>query len=228
MTRLLAIDCSAGACSAAVAENAETRAYELLRLSRGHSEVVMPMVERVLAEAGWRAGDLDVVAATIGPGSFTGLRIGLAAARGLALAVGARTVPVTSLEALARAAGSGAPLLAALDSKRGDLFCQWFDADGRALDAPAVRTAEEAVTLAPALGPGGSFRVAGDAAEAVTAAALAAGRTASAVEGCDVPDAWSVAALAAERAAAGGDGPLRPLYLKAPAVTPPTVGLPAS
>lgn len=218
MSRLLALDCSAAACSAAVAENGETRAFELLRLTRGHSEVVVPMVERVLAEAGRTAGEIDVVAATIGPGSFTGLRIGLAAARGLALAVGARTVPVTSLEALAHAAGpSDTPLLAALDSKRGDLFCQWFDARGRAVDEPAVRTAAEAVALAP----GAVFRVAGDAVEAVLSAATAAGHSALVVAGCDVPDARSVAAVAAARAAAGGEGPLRPLYLKAPAVTPP-------
>lgn len=218
MSRLLAIDCSAGACSAAVAEDGETKAFERLRLARGHSEVVMPMVERVLAEAGRTAGDIDVVAATIGPGSFTGLRIGLAAARGLALAVGARTVPVTSLEALAHAAGpSETPLLVALDSKRGDLFCQWFDGGGRAVDEPSVRMAAEAVALAP----GAVFRVAGDAAEALLTAAAVAGKSAVVSDGCDVPDARSVAAVALARAAAGGDGPLRPLYLKAPAVTMP-------
>ena len=218
MRRLLAIDCSAGACSAAVVENGETRAFELLHLTRGHSEVVMPMVERVLIQAGWTAADLEGIAATVGPGSFTGLRIGLAAARGLALAVGARTVPVTSMEALAHAAGpADSPLLAALDSKRGDLFCQWFDGRGRPLDDPAVRTAAEAVALAPSA----TFRVAGDAAEAVAAAATQAGRSVRVVEGCEVPDARSVAAVALARAEVGGKGPLRPLYLKAPAVTMP-------
>lgn len=218
MSRLLAIDCSAGACSVAVAANGNVSATELLRLTRGHSEVIMPMVERVLAEAGWTAGDLDAIAATVGPGSFTGLRIGLAAARGLALATGARTVPVTSLEALAHAAGlAETPVLAALDSKRGDLFCQWFAADGRPIGEPSVRTAAEAVALAPAA----PFRVAGDASEAVVVAAGEAGLSAVVLEGCDIPDARSVAAVATVRLAAGGEGPLRPLYLRAPAVTMP-------
>jgi tRNA threonylcarbamoyladenosine biosynthesis protein TsaB len=218
MSRLLAIDCSAGACSVALAEAGEIRAAARLRLTRGHSEVILPMVERVLAEAGCTADSLDVVAATVGPGSFTGLRIGLAAARGLALAVGARTVPVTSLEALAHAAGpADTPLLAALDSKRGDLFCQWFDGAGGPMDAPAVRLVADAVALAPAP----AFRVAGDAADAVIAAAAAAGRTALFVDTCELPDAVSVAALAVARLASGEEGPLRPLYLRAPAVTMP-------
>ena len=178
----------------------------------------MPMVERVLAEAGWEAGTLDAIAATVGPGSFTGLRIGLAAARGLALATGARTIPVTSLEALAYAAGDAdLPLLAALDSKRGDLFCQWFDAHDSPLGEPSVRTAADAVALAPAA----SFRVAGDAVDAVAAAAAERGQAARVVNGCGVPDARSVAIIGASRLAAGDEGPLRPLYLRAPAVTVP-------
>ncbi|WPZ35587.1 tRNA (adenosine(37)-N6)-threonylcarbamoyltransferase complex dimerization subunit type 1 TsaB [Thalassobaculum sp. OXR-137] len=218
MSRLLAIDCSAGACSVALAEEGEIRAAARLRLTRGHSEVILPMVERVLAEAGCTADSLDAVAATVGPGSFTGLRIGLAAARGLALAVGARTVPVTSLEALAHAAGpADTPLLAALDSKRGDLFCQWFDGAGRPVDVPSVRLAADAVALAPAP----AFRSAGDAADAVTDAAAPAGKTVTVEADCEVPDAVSVAAVAAVRLAAGGEGPLRPLYLRAPAVNLP-------
>ena len=219
MIRLLAIDCSAGACSVALAEGGEIGACGLQHLTRGHSEVIMPMVERVLAEAGWKTADLGAIAATVGPGSFTGLRIGLAAARGLALAVGARTVPVTSLEALSEAAGPGeTPLLAALDSKRGDLFCQWFDKDGRPLDQPAVRSAIEALGAigAPA------FRLAGDAGELVTSASTDAGKSVSVLDDCTVPDARAVAAVAARRLAAGEEGPLRPLYLRAPAVTTPS------
>ncbi|MDF1791746.1 MAG: tRNA (adenosine(37)-N6)-threonylcarbamoyltransferase complex dimerization subunit type 1 TsaB [Thalassobaculaceae bacterium] len=218
MSLLLAIDSSAGACSVAVAESGEPRAFEVLRLSRGHAEVLMPMVERVLVGAGCTACDIRVVTATIGPGSFTGLRIGLAAARGLALAVDARTVPVTSLAALAHAAGcSDMPLLTVLDSKRGDVYAQWFDGAGAALAGPAVMTVSEAVALAPAQ----RFRLAGDVADALVAAARDAGREAVVLDGCDLPDARSVAAVAADRLAAGEDGPLRPLYLRAPAVNLP-------
>lgn len=230
MNLLLAIDCSAGACSVAVAEDAEVRAHEALRLARGHAEVLMPMVERVLAEADCTAQEIGVVAATVGPGSFTGMRIGLAAARGLALAVGARTVPVTSLEAIAHAAGLAAaqaadppmtPLLVALDSKRGDLYAQWFEAGGQAMGDPDVLTAPAAVAGSVAMPGAAAIRVAGDMMGDLVEAAAAAGLEAVPVEGCDVPDARSVAAVALGRLAAGGAGPLRPLYLRPPAVNLP-------
>ncbi len=222
MTLILALDSAAGACSVAVSEGANLLAYEGCRLSRGHAEALMSMVARVLSRSGRDAGALDAVAATVGPGSFTGLRIGLAAARGLALAIDARTVPVTTLEALAHAAGpSDRPLLAALDSKRGDLYAQWFDPSGRPLGDPAVMSAAAAVAAAPSP----AVRFVGDAADRLLEAAggleHAAGLRAEAVADCDVPDARSVAALAAGRLAAGRAGPLRPLYLRAPAVNLP-------
>lgn len=218
MTLLLALDCSAGACSVAVADGGKSRAFEHLDLARGHAEVLMPMIERVLNEAGCTARDLDAVAATVGPGSFTGLRIGLAAARGLALAVGARTIPVTSLEAIARAAGdSGLPLLVGLDTKRGDFYVQWFDPSGRSMGEPTIMEAVNAVRAAPHR----MFRVAGDGADPLAAAAMAEDRRADVVASCRVPDARFVAALADMRLATGGEGPLRPLYLRAPAVNPP-------
>lgn len=218
MSLLIALDCSAGACSVAVTDAGEPRAFERMDLVRGHAEVLMPMVERVLADAGCTACDLESVAATVGPGSFTGLRIGLAAARGLALAVGARTVPVTSLEAIAHdAGGSDLPLLVGLDTKRGDLYVQWFDPAGRPLGEPAIMEAADAVRG----GVCAAFRVAGDRTDALVAAAETEGRQAEVLPSCRVPDARAVAAIAEIRLAAGGDGPLRPLYLRAPAVNLP-------
>lgn len=187
----------------------------------------MPLVDRVLAEAGCKAADLAAVAATVGPGSFTGLRIGLAAARGFALAVGARTVPVTSLEAIAhevfhrQSAGgdrdAGLPLLVGLDTKRGDLYAQWFEASGRPLGDPAVLTAADAIRTAP----GPAVRLAGDGAPDLNAAGRDTGLTVAAPTGPAAPDARSVAAIAESRLAHGRDGPLRPLYLRAPAVNLP-------
>lgn len=215
MTVLLALDCAAGACSVALFDGRKPQAHEACRLSRGHAEVLMPMVDRVLKAAGRTAGDIDAVAATVGPGSFTGLRIGLAAARGLALAVGARTVPVTTLEALAHAAGpSDTPVLAALDTKRGDLYAQWFDAGGVPVGAPAAMEADAALSLAPAQ----RVRLVGDSTGLLAERAAARGLDAAVVDGSDVPDARHVAALAVARLETDGPGELRPLYLRAPAV----------
>lgn len=215
MTLLLALDSAAGACSVAVARDGIMLAHEMLRMDRGHSETLVAMIARVSAAAGCRQSDIAVVAATVGPGSFTGVRIGLAAARGLALAVSARTVPVTSLEAIAHACGTGPhPLLVVLDSKRGDVYAQWFSGAGAALGGATAASPSAVLARAPA----SPIRVAGDAAPAMLAAAREAGVTAEPVGGTDVPDARSVAAIASRRVAEGGTGPLSPLYLRAPDV----------
>jgi tRNA threonylcarbamoyladenosine biosynthesis protein TsaB len=99
---VLAFDTSAGACSAAVLGGDGTvLARRCEALERGHAERLLPMLRDVLAEAGVEIADLALLAVTIGPGTFTGIRIGLAAARGLALASGLPLVGVTSLEAVA-------------------------------------------------------------------------------------------------------------------------------
>ena len=92
-----------------------------------HAERLFPAVERVLAEAGWRREQLDAIACDIGPGSFTGVRVGLASAKGMALALDVPLWPVGSLEAMAAAAFALAPdgpdsVGCALDARRGELF----------------------------------------------------------------------------------------------------------
>jgi tRNA threonylcarbamoyladenosine biosynthesis protein TsaB len=86
--RVLAIDTALGACSAALLDTkrAAVTAHESLAMQRGHAEVLMPLVKRVMEHAGLAFADLDRIAVTTGPGSFTGLRVGIAAARGLGLA----------------------------------------------------------------------------------------------------------------------------------------------
>ena len=220
MTRLLALDCSAGACSVAVRDDAGVLAAAGTAMSRGHAEALMPMVQQVMGEAGFGWDGLDAVAATVGPGSFTGVRIGLAAARGIALAASMPTVPVTTLEAVAEAAGTGAgPLLVVLDSKRSDYYGQWFGPAGDALDAPRAATLEALLAAGPAAT--GGCRVAGDAAPGFLAAAGDAGTELRMVAGSG-PDARAVAAVALRRLASGGAAPLTPLYLRAPDVTPPS------
>jgi len=99
--RILAFDTALGACSAAVWADGLVLARAFEPRSRGHAEALLPMIEAVLAEAGLRLDALDRLAVTVGPGSFAGTRVGLAAARGLALATGLPLVGVTTLEAVA-------------------------------------------------------------------------------------------------------------------------------
>lgn len=224
--RILAIDTAAGACSAAVWDGGRVH-QRLLEMSRGHAEALLPLVLATLADAGRSFADLDLLAVTIGPGAFTGLRIGLAAARGLALATGLPCIGVTTLEAVAAAVPAsetaGRPLLVALDSKRGDVYAQAFIDGEKASEAVVVAPAGLARLLAavPVL-PAGPLAVAGDAAAMVLPALAAAGIAAAAASGPGYPLAAHVAAIAAGRTPAGGAPlpPPSPLYLRPPATGP--------
>ncbi|MEK9754465.1 MAG: tRNA (adenosine(37)-N6)-threonylcarbamoyltransferase complex dimerization subunit type 1 TsaB, partial [Rhodospirillaceae bacterium] len=127
---ILAIDTSTAACSVALWRDGAVVAARLEMLGRGHAENLMPMADVVLEEAGVAAEALTLVAVTTGPGAFTGLRLGLAAARGLTLALGVPCAGFTTTETLAAAvaAEAGEAIVAALDSKRGDFYVQVFDA----------------------------------------------------------------------------------------------------
>ncbi|AHC73402.1 peptidase M22, glycoprotease [Candidatus Endolissoclinum faulkneri L5] len=213
MSLVLAISCYTSSCSVAVANSGKTIAFKTLHISQGHAEVVIPMIELVMADAGCKVSDIEAVAAMVGPGSFTGIRIGLAAAKGIALAMGMPTVPVDSITALAYTAGnSDIPLLVALDNKNGNLICQWFTDNGSSINDLCLCTATEAVCLSPTV----SFRVAGNVSEKVVLAATEAKKTAYVVQRCDVPDIRSIAILANDRLAIGAYGPLLPIYLRNP------------
>src|SRR5579872_2478679 len=101
--RILAIDTALAACSAAVldTEQAVISAHESLAMTRGHAEALMPLVARVLDRAKCDFSEIDRIAVTTGPGSFTGLRVGISAARGLALAAGKPAVGLSTLAAYA-------------------------------------------------------------------------------------------------------------------------------
>ena len=179
-----------------------------------------------MAEARLAPGDLDVVAAAIGPGGFTGIRVGLAAARGIALATDARLIGVSGFAAVAYAlapggyaASDGARLLVALDSRREDLYVELFAQDLTAPLAPP-----EAVLpsrLPDYVGEAhGSLLIAGDAAEA--AAAALQGRLGVHLLPDSAPDALGVVAAALEAGLSGpAQAPVRPLYLRPPDVTFP-------
>ena len=117
---ILAIDTALDACAAAVldTETAELRAQESLPIKRGHAESLMPLIARVMQSANLAFTALDRIAVTVGPGSFTGLRVGISAARGLALAAERPAVGLTTLSAYAAAVegqSGTAPVISAID-----------------------------------------------------------------------------------------------------------------
>lgn len=225
---LLALDTALDACSAAVWADGRTRAHRRADMRRGHAEALMLMVAAVMAEAGVGVDRLDALAVTVGPGHFTGLRIGLAAARGLALAGRLPLLGVSTLEAVAHgvsaAERAGSVLAVALETKRADLYVQAFESRGAALAPPCACLPEEAAARLPV----GPVLLAGDGGPRLRAALAAAGRAPDAAPSTapTVPDATGVAAIAAARIERDGPPspaapPPSPLYLRPPDVTDP-------
>ena len=118
----LALDCAANACSVAVARGGKLLASHWRRMERGHAEAAPVMLERAMADAGAAFPEISRIIVTRGPGSFTGIRIALAAARGLALVTGAEVAAVPTFEALRPAEPPDGRLFAVLDTKRGSLY----------------------------------------------------------------------------------------------------------
>ena len=175
--RILAIDTSCGAASVAVVESGRDRAAwrsSAASMARGHAEALAPMVEEAALGVEGGFATLDRIAVTTGPGSFTGIRVGLAMARAMGLALGVPVVGVSTLAAFA------APLLseprpgviaAAIDARHGSVYFQLFEASGRPLGPPrcdALRECVRGIGAGPAL-------LAGDAAALVATEAHRAG-----------------------------------------------------
>jgi tRNA threonylcarbamoyladenosine biosynthesis protein TsaB len=206
---ILALETSGSLCSVAVLASGALAAHRREAMARGHAEALLPMIRESMTEARLGFPALDLVAVTVGPGAFTGIRIGLAAARGIGLAAGKPVLGLTTFEAIAEAAGWPPRLLAAVDSRREDVVFLQFLPDG-----PAAPVAPDAVADWV---PPGNIVVAGDAA-ALVAARL--GRRAELRE--IVADAADVARLAAKRWRPGERcDPPRPLYLRAADTTLP-------
>jgi tRNA threonylcarbamoyladenosine biosynthesis protein TsaB len=203
---ILALDTCMDACQVALVSGERTLAWISEPMQRGHQERLAPMAAEVLAQARLAPAALDRIAVTVGPGSFTGLRVGLAFAKGLALALDRPCVGVGTLEALALGAGEGF-VAACLDARRGRVYLQAFEA-GRAVMAPDVLDIEVAAARIAEVWTGGPARLVGSGAPLIAAVLPTA-----LVEAVAVPDVRLVARLAATRAA--GPGP-RPLYLRAP------------
>ena len=149
--RVLAIDTALEACSAAVldTELGTIVAHESLPMLRGHAEALLPLIARVMDRAGLEFAALDRIAVTTGPGSFTGLRVGIAAARGIALAAGKPAVGLSTLAAYAApfvAADDTLSVVAVIDARHDHVYLQVFGPGGRTIVAPraAPRVRERA------------------------------------------------------------------------------------
>lgn len=215
---ILAIDTALGACACCVldADSGQLIAARSLPMARGHAEALMPVIAEVMNQSGVGYARLDRIAVTTGPGSFTGLRVGLSAARGIALAAGKPAIGVTTLTAYCAphiSEHGRDPVICAIDARHDQVYCQVVSGNGAPLVRPKLKPIAE---LLEATRFGAPILV-GNAADAVALRwprNLPPGK----VEVAAAPDvewvAWVGAALRPEQA------PARPTYLRAPDARP--------
>jgi tRNA threonylcarbamoyladenosine biosynthesis protein TsaB len=201
---VLGLDTCLNACSVAVLDGAGVLAHRSEVMARGHQERLAPMAAAAMADAGLPFGALERIGATVGPGSFTGLRVGLAFAKGLASALAIPALGVSVLEALA--AEAHGLVGAVVDARRDQVYLQIFE-DGEPLMAPDVLSLGTAAARLIEVAGGRVIALIGSGAPLL--AGVAPGAKVRTPEGCD---ARLVARLAGERAVV----PIRPLYLRAP------------
>jgi tRNA threonylcarbamoyl adenosine modification protein YeaZ len=162
--RVLAFDCAGAQCAAALLDGSDSVAARRIEGDRGHAQSLMPMLCDLLRDAKLQFSDIDRFAVTTGPGSFTGIRVALAAAHGLALGTGKPIVGVTVFEVLAASAiQSGLAshrLLVAIESRRRECFFQLCDPEGAPLGPPVMIAPEQV----PAWAGSAPLMVIGDAA----------------------------------------------------------------
>jgi tRNA threonylcarbamoyl adenosine modification protein YeaZ len=222
--RVLAIDTALEACSAAVLDTDRTGGLtsRSVPMARGHAEALMPMIAEVMSAAEVEFTDLDRIAVTVGPGSFTGLRVGVAAARGIALAADKPVVGLTTLSVLAAPffdADETKALLAVIDARHSQVYMQLFGPGGRSLIAPRIAPLRDAIRAAMA----SPTRIVGNAARLVEVAWPDNERRPLQVAQVRAPDIVWVARLGA--ASAADSGPVKPLYLREADAQPQQAGI---
>ncbi|UFW49547.1 MULTISPECIES: tRNA (adenosine(37)-N6)-threonylcarbamoyltransferase complex dimerization subunit type 1 TsaB [Bradyrhizobium] len=216
---ILAIDTALEACAAAVLDTdaGELLAQESLLMKRGHAEALMPLIARVMRSANLAFTALDRIAVTTGPGSFTGLRVGISAARGLALAAGKPAVGVTTLSAYAAAIvtrNETVPVISAIDARHDHVYFQIVAGDGSQLVRPGVAPIDEAIAASQF----GAPHLVGNAASILAERWPTDATQPVAVDAQPAPDIGWIAWLGA--AADPETNPARPFYLKAPDAKP--------
>jgi tRNA threonylcarbamoyladenosine biosynthesis protein TsaB len=218
---ILAIDTALDACAAAVLDTDSSKllAQESQAMKRGHAEALMPLIARVMKESGIPFASLDRIAVTTGPGSFTGLRVGLSAARGIGLAANKPVVGLTTLTAYAAPiVGQNAeqPVISAIDARHGHVYFQVVSGNGSPLIRPGVAPIEEALGASRF----GAPHLVGNAAKILADRWPAHAPPPFKVDAQPAPDiswvAWLGAAVSPDTA------PARPFYLSAPDAKIPT------
>ena len=225
--RILGFDTATSACSAALWRDGRIIARRFETMVKGHSEHLMGMIGDVMKEAGADYPDLDLITVTTGPGGFTGIRIGLAAARGLALAADLPCLGLSTLDAVAHGVEEteregvkreNGAVLVAIESKRAEVYAQVFDSALEPLgEARAVLPEDLAEMLGSPPGKSGRILVAGNGAPRTVESLSRAGMKPVLSQAPPLPDAAVVVALAADRWTpdTAPDRP-RPLYLRPP------------
>jgi len=211
---MLAMDSATTGCSVCIWRDGEVLSIEHKAMARGQAQELMPMVDKALASGHVEPTDLNAVAVTRGPGAVTGLRIGLATARGFALALDIPCVGVTTLETIAAAVkdNEDRSVLVCVESKREDIYVQLFTNDLAPVTEPLACGADALKALFEA---GARVMLAGDAAERALEMLSGADIDATLSTTAPLPDAAVIAEIAALRV---GDvvGAPEPLYLRPP------------
>ena len=216
---ILAIDTALDACAAAVLDTDANKllAHESQPMKRGHAEALMPLIARVMKASGVAFDALDRIAATNGPGSFTGLRVGLSAARGIALAASKPVVGLTTLTAYAAPVVSENgehPIISAIDARHDHVYYQVVSGNGGSLVPPRVAPIEEALGATRF----GAPHLVGNAAKILADRWPADAPPPFKVDAQAAPDIAWVAWLGA--AVSPNTAPARPFYLRAPDAKP--------
>jgi tRNA threonylcarbamoyladenosine biosynthesis protein TsaB len=216
---ILAIDTALDACAAGVLDTEAGRliAQESQAMKRGHAEALMPVIARVIEQSGIAFAALDRIAVTTGPGSFTGLRVGLSAARGIALAANKPVVGLTTLTAYAAplvSENGEHPVISAIDARHDHVYLQAVSSNGSSLIRPRVASIEEALGAARF----GAPHLVGNAARILADRWPAHAPPPFKVDAQPAPDIAWVAWLGA--AVSPNTAPARPFYLRAPDAKP--------
>ena len=218
---ILACDTTQGACSVALYQDG-VLGTALQPMRQGHAEALLPMMAELMAAQNLPMQAVGRLAVTHGPGTFTGVRVGLSAMRGLALALNVPLVGYGTLQVMAQAAAHDGPLIVAVDARRATFYAQAFDAARHPLGVPQALSAEDTLALAADFNPADQIALVGSGAALLaplaSEQAAPAGRNFVETDAPHWPQAHILARLAAEDTAwqARADQPAEPLYLRPP------------
>jgi len=220
--KILALDTALDACSVAISDGDSILAFSHEERTRGHAETLLPTIKSLMKQSGLSFNELDMIAVSVGPGTFTGLRIGLAAARGLAIAAQIPCTGITTLTALAASVSpeiaKGRPILPVIDARRKEIYTQTF-IHPQSASFPAATNEARAVpvTRMTQAFPNEDFLLIGSGIPLLQTAGLLNTAQGTLLDMDPNPDARLIAALArAQGIPPKGTPPAAPVYLRAP------------